>query len=99
LTGKYDDDVPDESRMARNDRMRERFSDDMRERVRELKPIADGLGVTRAQLALAWILRQPGVSSVITGATKPAQVESNVRASAVALDEEVLNRMDELFPV
>jgi voltage-dependent potassium channel beta subunit len=99
LTGKYDDGVPEDSRMARSEGMRSRFSDDARERVRKLKPIADELGVTRAQLALAWILRQPGVSSVITGATRTSQVESNARAADVTLGEDILAQIDALFPL
>ena len=99
LTGKYDSGIPDDSRMARNEGMRERFTDDLRARIHQLKPIADGLGLSRAQLALAWILRQPGVSSVITGATKPSHVESNVQAAGVQLDDDVLAQIQELFPL
>jgi voltage-dependent potassium channel beta subunit len=98
LTGKYDDGVPDDSRMARNERMQERFTEEMRQQVIQLKPIADELGITRAQLALAWILRHPGVSSVITGATQVAHVESNVRAAEVNLGPEVVDRINEIFP-
>lgn len=98
LTGKYDGDVPEDSRMAGSERMRERFTDEVRDQVRKLEPIAEELGITRAQLALAWILRQPGVSSVITGATKTSQVESNVKAAAVELDNDILAEIDALFP-
>ncbi|MFN2231543.1 MAG: aldo/keto reductase family protein [Anaerolineae bacterium] len=98
LTGKYDDGIPDDSRMARNERMQERFTEEMRQQVIQLKPIADELGITRAQLALAWILRHPGVSSVITGATQVAHVESNVRAAEVNLGPEVVDRINEIFP-
>lgn len=98
LTGKYDQGIPEDSRMADNERMRERFTDELCSRVRQLEPIADDLGITRAQLALAWILRQPGVSSVITGATKPSQVESNVKAARVELGNDVLAEIDALFP-
>jgi voltage-dependent potassium channel beta subunit len=98
LTGKYDDGIPDDSRMARNERMQERFTEEMRQQVIQLKPIADELGITRAQLALAWILRHPGVSSVITGATQVAHVESNVRAAEVNLGPDVVDRINEIFP-
>jgi len=99
LTGKYDDGVPEDSRMARNEGMRDRFTNEVRERVRKLGLIADELGITRAQLALAWILRQPGVSSVIAGAPKVSQVESNVKAAKVTLGEDVLAQIDALFPL
>ena len=85
--------------MARNDRMRSDLTDDVRERVKKLEPIAKALGITRAQLALAWILRQRGVSSAITGASKVSQVESNVEASGVTLDPDVLLQIDALFPL
>jgi voltage-dependent potassium channel beta subunit len=98
LTGKYDSGIPQDSRMARNERMQARFTDDMRQQVIQLKPIADELGITRAQLALAWILRNPGVSSVITGATKVEHVESNAQAAEVELAPEVIDRINEIFP-
>jgi voltage-dependent potassium channel beta subunit len=99
LTGKYDDSVPEDSRMAHSEGMRNRFTNEARECVRKLKPIADELGITRAQLALAWILRQPGVSSVITGASKVSQVESNAKAAQVTLSKDAIAEIDALFPL
>ena len=99
LTGKYDQGIPKDSRMSHNERMRDRYTEDALDRVRRLEPIANELGITRAQLALAWILRHPGVSSVITGATKPSQVESNALASGVTLDDDVVAQIDALFPI
>ncbi len=98
LTGKYDDGVPEGSRFADNDGFRERFLTDANvARVKALKAVADDLGITRAQLALAWVLRQPGVASVITGATKVAQLEDNVAAADVTLDDATLARIDEVL--
>jgi aryl-alcohol dehydrogenase-like predicted oxidoreductase len=74
------------------------FTDEAREKVRQLEPIAGELGITRAQLALAWILRQKGVSSVITGATKVSQLESNLKAVDVELDDEMLAQIDAIMP-
>jgi voltage-dependent potassium channel beta subunit len=99
LTGKYDDGVPEDSRAAHNEGMRERLTNDVIESVRRLKPIADDLGITRAQLAMAWILRNPEVSSVITGASRPDQIVANARAADVHLTDDIIARMDELFPV
>ena len=65
--------------------------------VQRLKPIAKGLGLTTAQLALAWVLRRSEVSSAIIGATRPEQVEENARASGVKLDAEVLRRIEEVL--
>lgn len=59
-------------------------------KVQTLAPIAEGLGLSPAQLALAWCLRMPNVSSVIIGASKPAQVEDNAGASGVTLSPETL---------
>jgi voltage-dependent potassium channel beta subunit len=96
LTGKYDEGIPAGARMEdAPDWMRYRLTEDNLERVRRLKPIADDLGLTRAQLALAWVLRQPGVSSAITGATRPEHVTDNLKAIEPELDEEALARIEE----
>ncbi len=65
------------------------------EKVQKLVPIAEGLGLSMAQLALAWCLRQKNVSSVIIGASKPSQVEDNAGASGVTLSTETLKAIDE----
>jgi voltage-dependent potassium channel beta subunit len=98
LTGKYDDGIPEGSRFAANEGFRKRFLNDRNAAVvRALKPIADELGVSRAQLAIAWLLRQPGVSSVITGATKVEQLVDNVAAHEIELSEGHLERIDEVL--
>lgn len=95
LTGKYDDGVPAESRFAREEWAKDRLMTDKNvERVKALKGVADDLGITRAELALAWVLRHPGVSSAIIGATRPEQVVDNVRAANITLDEAVLQRIE-----
>lgn len=96
LTGKYDDGVPEDSRFGREEWARQRFlSEANAERVRRLRPIAEGLGISRAQLALAWALRTPAVSSVIIGATRPDQVDDNVGAAEVELSEDVIGAIEE----
>jgi aryl-alcohol dehydrogenase-like predicted oxidoreductase len=62
--------------------------------VQNLKPIAEGLGLTMGQLAIAWVLQNPNVSSAIMGATKPKQVKENVKASGVKLDADVMKAID-----
>ncbi len=95
LTGKYDDGIPAGTRLDKESWVRDRlFQDDLRAKVRALKEIASDLGVTRGQLALAWVLRQPGVSSVITGATNPDQVRENVQASAITIASDAIARID-----
>ena len=95
LTGKYDDGVPDGTRFADNENFRSSFLNDANvAKVKALKAVADDLGVTRAQLALAWVLRQNGVSSVITGATKVEQLLDNLAAGELELDAATLERID-----
>ncbi|OPG14108.1 aldo/keto reductase family protein [Microbispora sp. GKU 823] len=71
--------------------------DDVLRRVQDLKPIAADLGLSMAQLAVAWVLQNPNVSSAIVGATKPDQVRDNVKASGVKLDAEVLKKIDDVL--
>jgi aryl-alcohol dehydrogenase-like predicted oxidoreductase len=69
--------------------------DDVLEGVQRLRPIADGLGVTMAQLALAWVLREPNVASAIVGASRPEQVRDNAAASGIELDDATLRAIDD----
>lgn len=88
LTGKYDTAAPQDSRLARMDWLAKNLlKEDLINEVRKLQPIADQLGISRAQLAIAWVLHQPGVSSAITGATKAAQLEETLKALDVELDD------------
>ena len=98
LTGKYDEGKPQGARLTEKENWgKGLLTDENIEMVRLLKPIADGLGITRAQLALAWLLRQKGVSSVITGATKVAQIEDTVKAAGVRLTEDALRQIEEIL--
>jgi aryl-alcohol dehydrogenase-like predicted oxidoreductase len=69
--------------------------DDVLAAVQKLQPIADELGVTMSQMALAWALANPNVSSVIMGATKPSQVKENVKASGLKLSADVMKQIDQ----
>ena len=73
------------------------LDDDVLEAVQALRPIADEVGVTLPQLALAWVLREPNVAAAIVGASRPEQVEANAAASGVELDPAVLQRIDEVL--
>ena len=68
--------------------------DDVLRAVQRLAPIAEGLGITMAQLSLAWVLREENVASAITGASRPQQVEENAGASGIVLDEATLQAID-----
>jgi 1-deoxyxylulose-5-phosphate synthase len=100
LTGKYrpGEPPPPNSRMGSDsmgwamDRFR---SDEVLEAVQRLRPIADGLGITMAQLAIAWVLREPNVASAIVGASRPDQIDDNAAASGIELDEQTLAAIDE----
>jgi len=99
LTGKYDDGIPPGSRLERIQFLRDRLDrDEHLDRVRRMRAVADDLGCTRSQLALAWAAEQPGISSVILGATSVAQLRENLGALDVAIDDEVRRRLDEIFP-
>jgi aryl-alcohol dehydrogenase-like predicted oxidoreductase len=64
------------------------------EAVQKLKPVADSVGLSMSQLAIAWVLQNDNVSSAIMGATKPSQVKENVKASGVKLDASVMKAID-----
>lgn len=102
LTGKYGAGRrPAESRAndpKRNRWMQDVLKDDVLERIDRLRPIADQVGCSLAQLALAWCLRTPSVSSVLIGATSTAQLDENVAGLDAAIPPEALARIDALFP-
>jgi aryl-alcohol dehydrogenase-like predicted oxidoreductase len=100
LTGKYrpGEQPPADSRGGHaeaGNSMQRYLSDDILTRVQALRPIADDLGLSMAQLAIAWVLQNPNVAAAIIGATRPEQVHDNVKAAGVRLDDEVLRRIDE----
>ncbi|MFS0701253.1 aldo/keto reductase family protein [Cellulomonas sp. 179-A 4D5 NHS] len=104
LTGKYlpGQPLPAGSR-ATDDKggakMIARFLDkpDVLQRVQDLRPVADELGLSLAQLAVAWVLQNENVAAAIIGASRPEQVTENVKASGVEIPSELLNRIDEIL--
>jgi aryl-alcohol dehydrogenase-like predicted oxidoreductase len=99
LTGKYAPGrpPPPDSRAASSAMgafLHKRMDDATLAKVERLGPIASDLGVTLAQLALAWVLRRPEVSAAIIGATRPEQVEENAKASGLKLGDDVLARIE-----
>ena len=98
LTGKYDDGFPEGSRYARDEELKDwMYNEERREKVRALKPIAEEIGLTRSQLALAWVLRHPALTSAITGATNVSQIEESLGASEVEIPAEVLEKIDTIL--
>ncbi|MBU8856285.1 MULTISPECIES: aldo/keto reductase family protein [unclassified Micromonospora] len=72
------------------------MTDDVLTRVQRLKPLAEQAGLTMPQLAVAWVLQNPNVSSAIVGASRPEQVHDNVKAAGVKLDADLLKAIDEI---
>jgi aryl-alcohol dehydrogenase-like predicted oxidoreductase len=70
------------------------MKDDVLEAVQLLKPIAESVDLSMSQMALAWVLQNPNISSAIMGASKPAQIKDNVKASGVKLPPEVMKAID-----
>ncbi len=70
------------------------MTDDVLSRVQQLQPIADELGLTTAQLAIAWVLQNDNVAAALVGASRPEQVAENVKASGVRIPDELLARID-----
>ena len=77
--------------------MQDLLNDSVLTAVQHLQTLAQENGYSLAQMALAWVLRQPMVSAAIIGATRPQQVEENARASDITLTEDVLRRIDEIL--
>ncbi len=103
LTGKYEPGAaPPEGSRATDEKggadMIKRFLDDeVLTAVQGLRPVADDLGITMAQLAIAWVLANENVAGAIVGASRPEQVESNAAASGITLDDDVLATIDEVL--
>ncbi|WP_375771314.1 aldo/keto reductase family protein [Archangium gephyra] len=103
LTGKYKPgQKPPEGSRATDEKGGSRFiqrfmTDDVLTRVQQLKPVADGVGLSLAQLAVAWVLQNPNVASAIIGASRPEQVKENVKAAGVKLSGDVMRRIDEIL--
>lgn len=98
LTGKYDDGVAADSRFGRETWAKNSFYTDANiARVRQLKSVADELGISRTQLALAWVLRHKGVSSAITGATKAAQVDETAAAGDIKLSQDAIDAVEKIL--
>jgi aryl-alcohol dehydrogenase-like predicted oxidoreductase len=68
--------------------------DDVLERVQGLRPLADQAGLSMAQMAVAWVLGNPNVSTAIVGASRPDQLTDSVRASGVVLDADLREAID-----
>jgi aryl-alcohol dehydrogenase-like predicted oxidoreductase len=99
LTGKYLPGQPPPAGSRALDETGSRFisrllRDDVLAAVQNLRPIAADVGLSLAQLAVAWVLQNDNVAAAIVGASRPEQVRENVRAAGVTLDQEIMARID-----
>lgn len=99
LTGKYNDGIPEGSRLAQQDWLRERLTPEGIAVVRSIGGIAKELGCSTAQLAIAWCLKNPNVSTVILGATSIRQLEENIGALNIKeqLSPEIMGRIQKIL--
>jgi aryl-alcohol dehydrogenase-like predicted oxidoreductase len=104
LTGKYLPDAPPPAGSRATDdkggaQMIGRFlsNTEVLRRVQDLRPVADELGLSMAQLAIAWVLQNDNVAAAIIGASRPEQVAENVKASGVTIPAELMARIDEVL--
>lgn len=100
LTGKYLNGIPDDSRAANvktNGFISDYTNDEIYEKTKRIKEIADGLGVPMSQLALAWILREKNIASAIIGASKPSQVKENVKASGYEIPADAMSELEKVI--
>jgi voltage-dependent potassium channel beta subunit len=106
LTGKYNDGIPEGSRLSmdkydwlREELLGEENGQSNLERIKKLGSISDELGISMANMALAWCLKNPNVSTVITGASKPEQVTENMKAvdAVDQLTDDVMSRIEEVL--
>jgi voltage-dependent potassium channel beta subunit len=108
LTGKYNDGIPEDSRIAKasdgfTSSQRSSYGDEEWKKtlaqVKQLKPIADKLNTDQATLALAWVLKNPNVSSAITGASKVEQIHKSVKALDLMekLDDKIMSEIDDIL--
>lgn len=102
LSGKYNQGVPKDSRAALNEWLKPRMEDKEKlAKVDALEPIARELDATMSQLAIAWCLKNPFVSTVITGASRVGQVHENMKAVDIApkITPEMMERIDAIFGI
>jgi voltage-dependent potassium channel beta subunit len=99
LTGKYNEGVPQDSRAKSVDWewFKEQITEERLSKVRELTALAQEIGTTTAALALAWTMKHPNVCSVITGASKPLQIDENLKALQVNITSEIEARIEDIF--
>ena len=101
LSGKYQDIIPEGSRLSENQWLVDNFTSARRAQVGRLKNVADQIGVSLAQLSIAWCLKNANVSSVILGVSNSSQLLENLKALAVVkkLSSDIIEEIESIFPL
>lgn len=101
LTGKYNDGIPEDSRIGSRDEewLKKQLNEGTLFKTRNLAKLSDEIGIPMPQLALAWVLKNPNVSTAITGATKQSHIQSNVEAvdRLDELTDEVMEKIEKII--
>lgn len=98
LTGKYNDGIPEDSRHKLYNELPEReLNDSVIEKLKKLDTLAKENDITLTQLSLSWALSRPQISSLITGASKPTQVEENARAGDIRLSSDTISQIEDIM--
>ena len=98
LSGKYNDGIPEDSRADQIEGLAKRgVTEERVGKVKQLTELASDMGVSMSALALAWAMKNPVVSSVITGASRPAQVEANLKALDVKITPEINDKIEAIL--
>jgi len=99
LTGKYQDVVPAGTRLANNEWLQKEITHERIEKVTNLTEIAEELDVSMSQLAIAWCMKNPTVSTVITGATRISQLKENLESVNIKekLTEDIMGRINKVL--
>ncbi|MCF6282458.1 MAG: aldo/keto reductase [Candidatus Polarisedimenticolaceae bacterium] len=98
LSGKYERGIPDDSRLAKIDWLRNSMQKQLQQHsAQQLKSLANQLNCQPAQLAIAWCLTQPGVSSAITGASRLEQLIENLGAAEITISTEIMQKLDQIY--
>ncbi len=97
LTGKYNDGIPANSRYQVVEWFKDHVTEAKIEKARGITKLAQAMGTTPAALAIAWTLKNPLVASAITGASKPAQVEENLKGLDVKITPEINQKIEDIL--
>ncbi|MFX1255665.1 MAG: aldo/keto reductase, partial [Promethearchaeota archaeon] len=104
LTGKYNEEIPERSRIAQLKNINQEghgeghwLTQENLEKLRALSKLAQELDITMGQLSLGWLLHKEQVTTLITGASRPSQIESNTKATNISLSNQTLSRIEEIL--